>query len=114
MKKKLVLVAAPPACGKTYVSELLAKSLKTCAYFDKDDLTPLLRRVFALQGKEVDMDGEFYLQSLRDVEYETITKLALSALRFENTVILNAPFGKEVRDYKYINRSICIIFLYMH
>lgn len=62
----------------------------------------------------MDMDGEFYLQSLRDVEYETITKLALSALRFENTVILNAPFGKEVRDYKYINRSICIIFLYMH
>ena len=34
MKKKLILVAAPPACGKTYVSELLAKALKNTVYLD--------------------------------------------------------------------------------
>ncbi len=98
MKKNLILVAAPPACGKTYVSELLAKALGQTVYLDKDTLAPLLRRAFALCGKDVDMDGDFYIENLRSAEYETILDLALSALRFEDTVILNAPFGKEVRD----------------
>lgn len=102
MKKYFVLVASPPACGKTFVSELIAESLKQCTYLDKDDLAPLLRRIFKLQGEKLNMDGDFYLEHLRSVEYETILRIALSALRFENTVILNAPFIKEVRDCDYM------------
>ncbi len=102
MKKKLILVAAPPACGKTYVSERLALSLGHTAYFDKDTLAPLVRRTFTLCGQEFDMDSEFYAENLRSAEYETILDLALSALRFENTVILNAPFGKEVRNVSFM------------
>ena len=102
MKKKLILVAAPPACGKTYVSERLAYELGHTAYFDKDTLAPLVRRAFMLCGQEFDMDGEFYAENLREKEYETILDLALSALRFEDTVILNAPFGKEVRNTEFM------------
>ena len=104
MKKRFILVAAPPACGKTFVSELVAKSLGRCTYLDKDDLAPLLRQSFALQNQPLNMDGEFYLENFRSVEYETILRIAFSALRFDDTVILNAPFGKEVRDSDYIRQ----------
>lgn len=102
MKKKLILVAAPPACGKTYVSELLAKALGRATYLDKDALAPLLRRAFALCGQAPDMDGDFYRENLRDYEYETILDIAFSALRFEKFVILNAPFSTEVRSIDFM------------
>jgi len=37
--KKMILVAAPPACGKNYVSELISKEIGQISYFDKDDLS---------------------------------------------------------------------------
>ena len=95
--KKLVLVASPPACGKTYVSKILAEHLDHVVYLDKDDLCDLLRAAFAASGKNVDMDGSFYAENLRSAEYSTILNIAFSALRFEDYVILNAPFVKEVR-----------------
>ena len=76
MKKKLVLVAAPPACGKTYVSELIAKSAEHIVYLDKDDLADLIRASFAVSGNEMDMDGEFYINNLRPSEYSTIFNIA--------------------------------------
>lgn len=102
MKKKLILVASPPACGKTYVSELIAKSIGHIVYLDKDDLRDLLHAAFSVSEQAVDMDGEFYINHLRSSEYSTILNIAFSALRFENYVILNAPFLKEVRDPDYI------------
>lgn len=102
MEKKLILVAALPACGKNYVSDLLCKSLGHVAYFDKDDLAPLLRRGFALGGEAVDMDGGFYLENLRSEEYETLMRLAFSALRYEDVVLVNAPLLREVRDAEYM------------
>ena len=102
MRKKLILVAAPPACGKTYVSERLAKALGHAVYLDKDMLAPLIRQGFALCNEEFDMDGEFYISNLRSAEYQTILDIAFSALRFEDAVILNAPFGKEVRSIEFM------------
>lgn len=100
--KKLILVAAPPACGKNYVSELIGNCLRNVVYLDKDDLGRLVRRSFALSGEAVDMDGTFYLQNLRSDEYATLMDLAFSALRFADKVLVNAPFLKEVRDVKYM------------
>ena len=102
MKKKLILVASPPACGKTYVSELISKALGHIVYLDKDDLADLLRCSFSLCGEPLDMDGKFYIENLRPSEYASFIRIALSALRFEDSVILNAPFGKEVRDTEYM------------
>ena len=102
MKKKLILVAAPPACGKTYVSELISRSVEHIVYLDKDDLADLLRRSFELCGEKLDMDGQFYVENLRSVEYSTILHIAFSTLRFEDLVLLNAPLSKEVRDSDYM------------
>ena len=104
MKKKLILVASPPACGKTYVSEMIARSAGHMVYLDKDDLCDLLRAAFAVSDEEVDMDGDFYINNLRPAEYATILHIAFSALRFEDIVLLNAPFGKEVRDAEAMRR----------
>ena len=102
MKKKLILVAAPPASGKTYVSEIIAKEIGNTVYLDKDDLSDLVRNSFTICGKEFDMDCEFYRDNIRPAEYSTILHIARSTLRFNGTVILNAPFGNEVRDAGYM------------
>ena len=102
MRKKLILVASPPAGGKTYVSEIIAESADHIVYLDKDDLSDLIRASFVASGEDVDMDGEFYINNLRAAEYSTILNIAFSALRFEEMVLLNAPFLKEVRDTEYM------------
>ena len=102
LKKKLILVAAPPASGKTYVCERLAEAMGHAVYLDKDDLSDLLRAAFRASGNEINMDGEFYVNNLRASEYSTLLNIAFSVLRFEDTVIVGAPFGKEVRDTEYM------------
>ncbi len=102
MRKKLILVAAPPACGKNYVSEKIADACKHIVYLDKDDLCDLVGCAFDLCGRERNMDSEFYSQHIRPFEYGTLMRLALSAMRFEDVVLVNAPFGKEVRDVEYM------------
>ena len=92
MPKTLLLVAAPPACGKNHVSEMICRAKEGVTYLDKDDLSPLLRRAFAVADRAVDMDGAFYLEHLRPYEYETLLQIAFSALRFSDTVLINAPF----------------------
>ncbi len=102
MNKKLILVGAPPACGKNYVSERICRRAKQITYLDKDDLGGLLHRTFALCNQEIYMEGDFYLQNLRDEEYATLLRFAFSALRFSDLVLVNAPFIKEVRNTDYM------------
>jgi predicted kinase len=102
MNKKLILVAAPPACGKTYVSELISKTLGNIVYLDKDDLTDLVRAAFKVSDKPLDMDGDFYIKNIRPAEYSTLFHIAFSTLRYESSVLLNAPLGKEIRNTEFI------------
>ena len=46
MKKKLILVTSPPACGKTYISKKLAEELAHVVYLDKDTLIVLSNKLF--------------------------------------------------------------------
>lgn len=102
--KQLILVAAPPACGKTYVSERICRSMGQIVYLDKDDLNQMVHLAFTLSNQPFDMDSSFYRQKIRNVEYETILGIALSNLRFHDSVLLNAPFGSEVRDVDFMRR----------
>ncbi|MBQ3506022.1 MAG: AAA family ATPase [Clostridia bacterium] len=103
MKKKLVLVGAPPACGKNYVSKLICEEIEHITYLDKDDLSALIRCCFTLCDEELNMDGDFYIKNLRPSEYKTLFNLAFSALRFGELVLVNAPFVREVRDMEYMH-----------
>ena len=102
MKKKLILVGAPPACGKNFVSDLICKKLERVAYFDKDDLTDLRLCAFNVSGQTPNTDGEFYVKNIRPYEYLTLFNLAFSALKYENYVLVNAPFIQESKNEAYM------------
>ena len=72
--KSLLLVTSPPACGKTFVSKELAKALNPIVYLD-----------------------------IRNYEYDVALDLALEALNYCDTALVNAPFTREVRDKEYMD-----------
>jgi len=101
--KKLILVVSPPACGKTYVSKKLSKALNHVVYLDKDTLITLSKQIFVVAGENYDRSSQFFEKNIRDFEYQTIVDLALDALVYDDIVLINAPFTKEIRDESYIN-----------
>lgn len=101
--KRLILVTSPPACGKTYISKKLAENLKHVVYLDKDTLIPLSKMIFEVAGEPYNRSSDFFKKYIRDVEYVTILELAFEALKYDDIVLINAPFTQEVRDSAYIN-----------
>lgn len=102
MKKYLILVGSPPACGKSYVSMELAKRLDNPVYLDKDTIIPLSKMVFKAGNAPYNRDSDFFKQYIRDAEYVAIMDIAFESLNFNNHVIVNAPFSKEYRNKEYI------------
>ena len=101
--KKLILIASPPACGKTTLAKKLAAALGNVAYIDKDALNPFGKQICRLCSHEYDPDSEFFVKEVREIEYEVTMSMAYEALEYANTVIVNAPFGKEIRDTEYMS-----------
>lgn len=102
MKKKLILVTSPPASGKTYVSKKLAERLKHIVYLDKDTLITLSRQIFAVAKEPFDRSSDFFEREIRNYEYDCIVELALESLAYDDLVLINAPFTREIRDNQYI------------
>ena len=102
MKKRMILVTSPPASGKTFVSQQLAKKLPHIVYLDKDALIPLSNRVFHVAGQENNRSSDFFEEHIRNYEYEAILDIGFEALEYEDLVLINAPFTREVRDNEYI------------
>ncbi len=102
--KKMILVTSPPACGKTYISKQLAKNLKHVVYLDKDTLIPLSNRVFAAAGEEINRSSKFFEENIRDYEYEAIVDIGVEALEYDDIVLINAPFTKEVHSEETLER----------
>lgn len=97
-KKQMILVTSPPACGKTYISQQIARRLPHVVYLDKDLLIPLSNRVFAVAQQQVNRSSPFFQQNIRDYEYQAIVGIGLAALQYEDTVLINAPFTREVHS----------------
>lgn len=100
--KKLILVTSPPACGKTYVSKEMAKALDHVVYLDKDTLITLSKQIFVVANQEYNRSSDFFEEHIRDYEYDAILDLAMEALDYDDTVLINAPFTREVRDEKFV------------
>ena len=96
--KKLILVVSPPACGKTFISKKLAENLKHVVYLDKDTLVPLSNVVFDCANQERNRSSDFFEKYIRNVEYDVTMDFALEALKYEDCVLINAPFTREIRD----------------
>ena len=103
MEKRLIFVTSPPACRKTKLSKKFAAELKHVVYLDKDTLIPLSKQIFAVAGEEYNRSSKFFEKEIRDYEYDVILDLAFEAIKYENLVMVNAPFTREIRDNEYIN-----------
>ncbi len=101
--KRLILVTSPPASGKTYISKQLAKALEHVVYLDKDTLIVLSQQIFKVAHQEVNRSSDFFEEHIRNYEYEATLALAMEALEYEDIVLINAPFTREIRDANYIN-----------
>lgn len=102
MKKRLILVTSPPASGKTFVSQQLAKRLPGIVYLDKDALVPLSNRIFIAGGEPINRSSPFFEENIRNYEYDTILDIGFQALEYADLVLINAPFTREVRNNEYI------------
>ena len=100
--KRLILVTSPPASGKTFVSKQLAKNLQHVVYLDKDTLIVLSKQIFYAANQEYNRSSDFFEKYIRDYEYAAIIALAMEALEYDDIVLINAPFTKEVRDPGYM------------
>ncbi len=101
--KRLILVTSPPASGKTYISKQLAKALKHVVYLDKDTLIVLSHQIFKVANQEVNRSSDFFEEHIRNYEYEATLALAMEALEYDDIVLINAPFTREIRDQAYID-----------
>jgi Chromatin associated protein KTI12. len=101
--KTLILVTSPPACGKTFISKQLAKNLKHVVYLDKDTLIVLSKQIFVVANQEYNRSSEFFEKNIRDYEYAAIVEIAMEALEYDDIVLINAPFTREIRNKDYIN-----------
>lgn len=119
--KKMILVTSPPACGKTYISKQLSKALSHVVYLDKDTLIVLSKQIFVAAGQPYDRSSPFFEKYVRDYEYAAIVDLALDALDYDDIVLINAPFTREVRDPAYMqslrtrlaqkNARLCVVWV---
>lgn len=100
--KNLILVTSPPACGKTFVTKSLAKSLPNCVYLDKDTLIVLSKQIFVVANEEYNRSSDFFEEHIRNYEYDCVMDLAFEALEYNDTVLINAPFTREIRDNEYL------------
>ncbi len=121
MRKKLILVTSPPACGKTFISKKLAEQLRHVVYLDKDTLIVLSKQIFKVAGEEYNRSSDFFEEHIRDYEYDAIIDLGLEALLYEDIVLINAPFTREIRNKKFmdsmkeklaeINAELCVVWV---
>ena len=101
-EKRLIFVTSPPACGKTKLSKRLATEIKHIVYLDKDTLIPLSKQIFAVAGQPYNRSSDFFEKEIRDYEYDVVMDLAFEAIKYEDLVMVNAPFTREIRDDEYI------------
>jgi predicted kinase len=92
-----ILVAGPPASGKSTVGAALAKTLGAIL-IDQDVATGQLLSIIESLVNIDDIDDPQLAALTRPARYETVTRLAEDNLRLGNTVLLVAPFTAERKN----------------
>lgn len=96
--KRVIIVTGPVASGKTTVAKNSARNMSQPFYFDKDLLTDCTYPIFDFAKVKQDRHSVFFAENIRDVEYVSTNKIALEGLKYNDTVIINAPYTEEIRS----------------
>ena len=102
----VILIGGYAGSGKTELGRILARETGW-PMLDKDTLTrPVVEGALELLGKSPhDRESDTYVQSIRPREYEALIAAANENLECGNSVILTAPFIRELNDAAWINRT---------
>ena len=92
---RVLIVAGAPASGKTVYATALAKKLN-CLVFDLDDRLPDFIEQGHARLEEVGM--EKFLAEIRQMRYHDLVERGIQALIGSKSVILVAPFSKEISN----------------
>ena len=91
-------MAGPAGSGKSTLGRAVAIGLGACV-LDLDTATnPLLAHLAALTGAGDDLDHPSLLGPIRRARYQCLTDLAAENVRAGRTVVLIAPFSREVAE----------------
>lgn len=96
--KKVIIVTGPVASGKTTVAKNCARNMNQPYYFDKDLLTDCTYPIFKIANVEKDRHSTFFSDNIRDAEYKSMNRIVLEGLKYNDNVIINAPYTKELRS----------------
>lgn len=99
-KKRVIIITGPCGAGKTTLALNLAKAAGNSFYFDKDDMVPVSNAAFVTAGEPIDRHSDFFRKYIRDSEYEALDLIIRNAVMFNDNVIINAPYGGEVKNEK--------------
>ena len=98
----LVLVVGVAGAGKSTIGKQIAKKLHY-VYLDKDTMAEPF--VEALNPSKQDRESVYYLNKIRPLEYQVLLDVAEENLKLGQSVVLSAPFGKEVLDPNWLERE---------
>jgi predicted kinase len=102
----VVVVGGYAGSGKTEFGRILARSTGW-PMLDKDSTTrPVVEAALARLGESPhDREGETYLSVIRPAEYEALRECTMENVQCGNSVIMTAPFLRELRDPAWCQRT---------
>jgi predicted kinase len=101
-RPKLILVPGPSGIGKTFIGKALSGRMHI-PYLDLDTVCEgFLAVISGLEGGERPYD--LYAQAYRDVCYKTILGLAAENLALRVSIVVTAPFFREMGDPDFFPR----------
>jgi DNA-binding transcriptional regulator YhcF (GntR family)/predicted kinase len=109
-RPRVVLVGGYAGSGKSELARILAR-LTGWPMLDKDTITrPVVEAALEVMGcSPHDRESEQYLTQVRPREYEALAAATLENVECGNSVISCAPFLKEFRDLRWIERMIALV-----
>lgn len=102
----VVVVGGYPGSGKTEYGRILAR-LTGWPMLDKDSTTrPVVEAALERLGESPhDREGQIYLEVVRPAEYEALREVTLENVACGNSVVMTAPFIRELRDPAWCQRT---------
>jgi predicted kinase len=107
---RVILIGGYPGSGKTEFGRVLARQTGW-AILDKDTTTrPVVEAALERLGRSPhDRESETYLSAIRPAEYEALTATLTENLQCGVSVVVTAPFTKELRDKAWCDRLAALV-----